>query len=774
MVTVRPIPVALLSAALFCPAALATADLTVDGAASTVVAPGGGIDWSITGTPGATTYLLLDLSPGPVTAFGHDFGVGFSPLLQVINLGAMPGGGSLDFNTAVPGDAALDGLALYADAAVADGAVTADWSFAGGVVVTIANRGEELAGRPLGANPHFEYVRAINEGQPVFCGVADALHPGLSGSADVYIVDAKTAGQWDADPSLVDVSGDGANSIVFLGATMTSVQIDAGTLSGDAGTGLGVGYDVVVDMNQDGQLDDGDLIDGYGDEAGVYIVHDTTAPGPLAVTEALYSGGSFLGQNLYYPTNIGSMGELPLVVISHGNGHNYQWYDHIGYHLASYGFIVMSHQNNTVPGVNSAAVTTRTNTDYFLGNLDIIQGGALDGHVDDQSIVWIGHSRGGEGITIAYDDVFEGTQVPAEFTADDIVLLSSIAPTAFNGPANSNPHSTNFHLWVGQADADVSGCPFSNAAQPFHLHDRALQTRLALSLHGVGHGDFHDGGGSSVASGPCLVGRAQTHQIMRGYILPLVQRFVNGNVPALDFLWRDWNNFKPIGAPTSSCVVADLTYRPGSEDVEKFVIDDYQTNTGLALSSSGSPISAVGILNATEGVFDDDDTQLVHDGTPFNGMTYGRSTDETRGMVFGFNNDASLVYDLLPQFRNASTREWLSMRVCQVTRDPNTVADLSTLSFTVALTDNAGNTASLPVDVWGGGVEEPYDRGGCGSGVGWQNSFETVRIRLTDFLHAGSGLDLSDLDTVSLHFGPSNGSNVGRLGIDDLEFQGAH
>jgi hypothetical protein len=36
-------------------------------------------------------------------------------------------------------------------------------------------------------------------------------------------------------------------------------------------------------------LSDGDFIDGLSNEAGFYTVHDTTTPGPLAVTEVLYS-----------------------------------------------------------------------------------------------------------------------------------------------------------------------------------------------------------------------------------------------------------------------------------------------------------------------------------------------------------------------------------------------------------------------------------------------------------------------------------------------------
>jgi hypothetical protein len=46
---------------------------------------------------------------------------------------------------------------------------------------------------------------------------------------------------------------------------------------------------------------------------------------------------------------------------------------------------------------------------------------------------------------------------------------------------------------------------------------------------------------------------------------------------------------------------------------------------------------------------------------------------------------------------------------------------------------------------------------------------ETVRIRLSDFLANGSGINLTILDSVRLDFGGPGGDAVGRLGFDDFE-----
>ena len=144
-------------------------------------------------------------------------------------------------------------------------------------------------------------------------------------TCDIYIVEAKTAGQWQADPSLVDATSGGVQTETFGGTTIQDntftvagpYELDSAVFDDNTGdyTGLGAAYDMVIDCNQNGLLDGGDYIDGYGREAGLYIVHDTAAQGPLAVTElSVYSVGSVFGivstrtwENTYYPTDIASM-----------------------------------------------------------------------------------------------------------------------------------------------------------------------------------------------------------------------------------------------------------------------------------------------------------------------------------------------------------------------------------------------------------------------------------------------------------------------------------
>ncbi len=524
-----------------------------------------------------------------------------------------------------------------------------------GGMAQAAGQEAELAGNPLPEYPYFEYVKAFNVNAPVHAAIDPTRFPGTVGeTADVYLVEAKDAAQWAADPSLIDVAG-GPLSVTISGDSIQAnrwVVALANTLDADAGTGLGVGYDIVLDIDQNGMLDGVDFIDGPGSESGLYMVHDTTQAGPLAVTEITYSGGSYLGQDLYYPSDIASMGLLPLVVISHGNGHQYIWYDHIGYHLASYGYIVMSHQNNTGPGIETASTTTLTNTDYIIGNQASIGGGVLEGHLNSHAITWIGHSRGAEGITRAYDRLFDGAYTPDNFNINDVKLLSSMLPTDFLKTDKSNPHDVNYHLWTAAGDADVNGSASCDLCQTFHLHDRATNHRQSTVVQGTGHGWFHDGGGTSWFTGPCSIGEQNTHLIQQGYFLPLVKHYIDGNIPAHDFLWRQYEHFHPIGVDTSDpCIVVTHEYRNGAATGNTY-IDHFQSSPSTMVSSSGGAVSFT-VENVTEGRLDDNNSSFAWTTSdPFNGATQASSSgsDNSSGVVFDWTA-ADLYIDRTEQLR---------------------------------------------------------------------------------------------------------------------------
>jgi len=632
----------------------------------------------------------------------------------------------------------------------------------------------DLIGRPLPDFPGFTFVQSFYEGTPVSAAVDLSRLTSLApGNYELFIVEDRTQGQWGANNQLTDVRGS-SQIVNFSGATLGSnaVTVDSGTLAADNGLQLGIGYDVVLDVDGDGRLSTGDVIDGYGVEAGFYVVRDPSENGPLTpIEEDVFVTGvksGFEGENIFYPSNIASMGKVPLIVISHGNGHNYNWYNHLGSHFASWGFIVMSHRNDTVPGIETASQTTLTHTDAFLGQLGTIAGGILEGHVEVERIMWIGHSRGAEGIVRAYDKLYDETYIPTNYDISNIRGLSSIAPTIFLSKDQTNPHEVPFHLWTGAADADVNGCASSSIVYTFLTHERALKDRFSTYLHGAGHGAFHNGGGSLVASGPCQINRAQTHRIMRTYLLPLAHHYFYGNPAVLEFLWRQDEEFQAANPITGTCIVINKTYQRRSRP--RYVIDDFQSFRTKFLSSQGGAVSFTADV-VSEMPLDDENSNFTYNAVQYmNGMTYSIPGELWRGVVLGWDSDGEdAEWEIVSGNRDISTWRYLSFRATQITRDPNTTAALGDLTFDVQLRDELGNTSTINIGAYGGGIEEPYQRTSCGTGTGWSNFFETIRIPMADFETDGSPIDLTRVEAVRFVFGPSSGSAVGRMGIDDLE-----
>ncbi len=653
-------------------------------------------------------------------------------------------------------------------------------------------QGAQLAGRSLTVYPWFAHVTAFNADAAVELGVDASRLPSLAGqTCDVYVVQARTDADWCAMPALVDARGAFDTRTFVAGGIQANrfPLVAPGQLSADAGTGIGVGYDVVLDCDRDGRLGSTDWIDGLGAEAGLYRVHDLTQAGPLATNSFdsigplppwpgpwLSGDGEGDDVRIAYPALLDDptfVGTFPLIMISHGNGHSFAWYVFLQQYLASHGAIVASHDNDTFFGIQEASSSTLYWTDRVIAQQGTLGGGVLAGHIDDSRIAWIGHSRGGEGVTRAYDRLHDEGFTPAQFAIGDVRLVISLAPTDFQGATESHPHGVPFHLVYGAADGDVSGCPEgpTDVTTSFNIYERGEGEKSSTYIHGAGHEELHDCGVSAdEGQGPSRPGCENVHLVEKAAILGQVKRHLEagGNVPALDFAWRQYEDLKPIGAPASMVVVRE--FDPGA--VGALVIDDYQAAPATGTSSSGGTVT-FSVLDVNEGLLNDADSTFAWTGAdPFNGMTrVNAASDTQRGVTFRWNAAASYELAVPAAARDVRGFGWLSLRACQITRAPDTTAALGDLSFTVALVDGAARTSRITIAAYAGGIEEPYQRTACGAGTGWQDEFEVIRIRLDDFRSEASGLDLSDIRAVRLEFGGTAGSASGHIGLDEVEFQ---
>ena len=635
----------------------------------------------------------------------------------------------------------------------------------------------ELAGNTLDSFPHFEYVNVFNQGADVHVAIDPAKFPDLVGSSvSVYVVAARTQQEWEQNRVLEHVVGEPVEVTVQASSvTDNIVLVSSGHLAGEVAQQFGRPYDVVVDVDQDGILTGVDYIDGWKDRAGFAVVPDITQEGPYRTATAVRADKE---QVIYYPQNISGLGQVPLIVISHGSGHHYTWYGYLAHHLASYGYIVMSHKNETIE-IHDAAVSTVDSTSDVIKNLTlgtgIIANGLLDGHVDRHRIAWIGHSRGGEGVVFAYNAMASGAfnvRKPT-FTTTDIRLVSSIAPSNEKNQ-ESLPGYVPYHLLTLSGDDDVTGSVGNNDNQTYQIFERAMGFRLSTTLQGAGHSKVLDPGvGLPMFQGPCELGRSTVHGIVKGLYLPLLEYFVKDRPFAGEFLWRQYERFHPIGVATENpCVVVTHDYRNGHPQ-GNLIVDDFQTGTARDVSSSGGKVFISSGLSPIEGIMADRDNSFVWtESDHFNGATQDTVHGDVRGVALGWQGTQWIEWEIVASQRDFSRYKYFSFRGAQVSRHPFTQAVHGDLVFDVTLVDMDDNHSTISIGAYGGGLEQPYGRSGethdpTAKDIGWHNEMESIRIRLDDFATDGT-IDLANIRAIRFEFGNSGGSPEGQILLDDL------
>jgi hypothetical protein len=333
------------------------------------------------------------------------------------------------------------------------------------------------------------------------------------------------------------------------------------------------------------------------------------------------------------------------------------------------------------------------------------------------------------------------------------------------------PHDANFHMWTASGDDLVSGAANFDLLQTFQLYERATGWRMSTIVQGTGHAWFHNGNEQwgPWFTGPCSIEQEGTHLVQKGMFLPLIKHFAEGNIPATDFFYRQYERFHPIGVDiTNPCFVVTNECRPNPADTSVFMIDDYQTEPEVNLSSSGGAVD-FSVENLTEGRLDDNNMDFSWTlSDPFNGATQTGPDDDSRGVVFDWNNsDLYYEWEIIQEAQDFSNYTFISFRGAQGTQHPYTLDVLGDLTFSLTLRDGNNVSSSINIGAYGGGLEQPYQRQG-----GWHNEMERIRICINDFLTNGTGLDLTNITAVRLDVGPSWGSDKGRIVVDELMLSG--
>ena len=205
----------------------------------------------------------------------------------------------------------------------------------------------------------------------------------------------------------------------------------------------------------------------------------------------------------------------PALFIAHGNHEistpSYQGYGYLGEYLASYGYVVVSVDQNAcnmlVHENDGRAVLLLEHIGMLL-DWNAEEGNPLYGALDPERIAIAGHSRGGEMVATAYlfneyDCYPENGAVEFDY-GFDIRSVIAIAPTVDQyKPAGHSVklEDVNYLLLHGAADRDVTSFMGMAQYENVAFSGQGDYLKSALYIAGANHGQFNSLWGAYDQSG---------------------------------------------------------------------------------------------------------------------------------------------------------------------------------------------------------------------------------------------------------------------------------
>jgi hypothetical protein len=708
--------------------------------------------------------------------------------------------------------------------------------------------GVEIAG----TFPFFRVVRTVNQGTSVKVALDPHRHKERLGrKAAVYLVSHRTAAEWSADPTLADVSG--GPEMLTLATPSVANNVTIVWASSTEGK-----YDVVYDFGNfaddpagfapDGRLDPGDILDSDGERPSLVVEASMTAIGPEAMTSdeygmppavpdkvtipAVYDGlaADFdfrLRGRITYPAGLDPVAPAPLVAIAHGNhlplnvlvggalvtvdpditsDENFRGYAYLQDHLSSRGYVTVSVDldemfgSSISGGPDIPGYGIRLRAWVLLKNIEkvltdpAVAGGALVGKIDATQIYLLGHSRGGEAVLVAYDQLLGPANRPsggtvAGFGAADIKGIVSLSPMTVR-IASSAPAGVPFLLLYGSADGDVNGATFAEV-MPFRHYDRSTSDRYALRLEGGNHNHFntswayddatqtfdfdipmsgdwtsvhHVSLAPPVGDPLTLVSGPNQREFAKAYVTAFLRMIGEDDPGAQAYFLEPPVRLRPLGV--SSTLKLHGQARLGG--VPKAVLDDYETNGATTLSSSGQTVTVPGLLH---GVGEEllQDLDIIDESA-----THNRFFQQTKGVLFDWDSATSYTQALTPAEQDLRGVGVLSFRIAQQPKHAETVALGGPLTLVVELEDAAGAKKAVSLSILDSApaiYEASVDVPGLGLTETTSAAFKTFRLPVAAFAADGTVLDLSHITKVRFKLGGGGVSPQGRIGLDDLEIE---
>jgi hypothetical protein len=410
-----------------------------------------------------------------------------------------------------------------------------------------------------------------------------------------------------------------------------------------------------------------------------------------------YAQGDTKG-SVYYPaetdglqtkfnTRLAALGPVPIVFMAHGNHSptdpSYLGYVYFQQQLAAMGLIAVSIDANALNGVTGTVLNIEQRADLIIETIQLFQtfnstaGNTFNNHIDFTRVGLMGHSRGGDAVTM----------VPARINLAGVKIggVIALAPTDYGWRINNmdtTPTGFDYMTILPAGDGDVwdnEGARFFDKALPPHL-------KCQVYIHYTNHNFFNRQWLNNDSADPTVILSRNDHErYLSVYGCAFFRYFLLHDAPNEAFLT---GYAIPTGAQTK------FVYLSFKKTGAK-TIDDHEDHNGIGINSVGGATTQTG-LTADEYLF----RESTEAGAPalFDDSFFGNSI----GMVAVFNRTNGVFTSAIKKPVSIVKKEiWI--RVAEVYQGkPHTDT-----GFQLGVRDSAGATAW--VDSNGvGSVMTPY------------------------------------------------------------------
>jgi hypothetical protein len=677
----------------------------------------------------------------------------------------------------------------------------------GGCVNKIPVSGHSIAGAP-----YFRYADTFTVGEDVWAGLDPGIvdSNNISKMCAFYVIESKDDAAWSNNSlTHLPVLGGNANTIrrklqtgcmnanktlVWPNATQPGeydIVADFGNNTSDASlfvpndaydTPLDIidgyfvtGFRVVKDPGtmQDVKPDNNPIYAGNWnyDETDVNAMKIPGTPGTVTVqdeaddyhsstTPIMISRQLRLKGHVFFPADSLEVTDptkisdyetsYPLIVIIHGNGHDYTTYDFLLAHFARNGFIAASIDVKYFNGtIDKHGMSGQGRAEALFPHLNVINT-KFSSKVQN-NIGIMGHSRGG-------DAMVKAARINQQLSlGHNINAVIALAPTdQYGTEVLGGAWSKPFFVLYGSRDGDIAGwvgTPGYTVPQTGFAHyDRANGSKKSMCFvyRATHNGFITDNFDAEYGDIAYLIPPASQQAFTKAY-MNAFYRWNLKNEPQWEGMFAgEWT-------PGSISATGSKFYIQYHDTTTK-VVDEFEGAIDWQASTIGGTVEHNGTLpmDPSEGKMS---AAVIAGLDP-------KSPHDTQGLKVKWNNAGDkLVFSIPSDHKNVSDYSVLSFRVTQKIDSGSNPSNQSQ-NFRVALKDGFNNERAVRVSPF---YDIPFPDHRSNHSLS-KSAMLTVRIPLKSYRIVCAGLNQVNLDDITTLTFLFSEMNTGEIEIDNIEF----